>query len=183
MAVRQTIASANNRTARLRRHRLLVSRDLEAAEGVGQKKSSSPSFRPASLDLATRSASAAQEAASQAFRSSCGLRSSPASDFKANFALSGSRVGSGGAVKRVGARTAEVRGSNPLSSTGKSARAAPGGPAAAAQPPFLCYSAWCQRTRHGGNPEDRRRSWLRTLSATAGSQERTRIARCRGSAA
>jgi hypothetical protein len=117
MAVRQTIASANNRTARLRRHRLLVSRDLEAAEGVGQKKSSSPSFRPASLDLATRSASAAQEAASQAFRSSCGLRSSPASDFKANFALSGSRVGSGGAVKRVGARTAEVRGSNPLSST------------------------------------------------------------------
>ena len=122
MAVRQTIASANNRTARLRRHRLLVSRDLEAAEGVGQKKSSSPSFRPASLDLATRSASAAQEAASQAFRSSCGLRSSPASDFKANFALSGSRVGSGGAVKRVGARTAEVRGSNPLSSTRKSAQ-------------------------------------------------------------
>ena len=122
MAVRQTIASANNRTARLRRHRLLVSRDLEAAEGVGQKKSSSPSFRPASLDLATRSASAAQEAASQAFRSSCGLRSSPASDFKANFALSGSRVGSGGAVKRVGARTAEVRGSNPLSSTKESAQ-------------------------------------------------------------
>jgi hypothetical protein len=43
------------------------------------------------------------------------LRSSPASDFKANFALSGSRVGSGGAVKRVGARTAEVSGSNPRS--------------------------------------------------------------------
>ena len=37
MAVRQTIASANNRAARLRRHRLLVGRDLEALEGRGAK--------------------------------------------------------------------------------------------------------------------------------------------------